>query len=160
MTPNPDSPKFIRHEIPDDASMEALKLRDAYRLLEANASAYVWHHITPDCISLEYNMYDDHVYIMVSFTDLNKHTHSFSIKYQETGTACCKYLFEGGLDAPVASFRSYAEWLMLQLWQFEIDAELCHCDRGLNIPVSVNQAYDVLSKMLDIVTNNIKPLST
>lgn len=131
MTPNPNSPKFIRHEIPEDASMEALKLRDAYRLLEANVSACVWNPIALDCISLEYNTYDGHVCIMVSFTDMNKHTHSFSIKYHETGTAFCEYLFEGGLDAPVASFRSYAEWLMLQLWQFEIDAELCRCDRDL-----------------------------
>lgn len=158
MTPNFNSPKYICHAIPDNASKAALKLRDAYLLLQANASACVWNPITLDCISLEYNTYNGHVCIMVSFTDMNKHNHSFSIKYQEAGTAFCEYLFEGGLDALVASFRSYAEWLMLQLWQFEIDAELCRCDRGLIIPVSVNQAYDVLSKMLDIVTNNIKPI--
>lgn len=159
MTPNPDSPKFIRHEIPDDTSIEALKLRDAYRLLESNVLAQVWQPVTTDCISLEYNTYDGHVCIMVSFTDSNKHSHSFSIKFHETGTTFCEYLFEGAMDASVAIFRSYAEWLMLQLWQFEIDAELCHCDRGLKISVSVDQAYDVMSKMLDIVTNNIKPIN-
>ena len=158
MTPNPDSPKFIRHEIPDDTSIEALKLRDAYRLLEANVTAGIWHYITQECLGLEYNTYDGHVCIMVSFTDSNNHTHSFSIKYHEAGTVYCEYLFEGGVDAPVASFRSYAEWLMLQLWQYDIDAELCHCDRGLEINTEADHVYDVLSKMLDIVTNNIKPI--
>lgn len=158
MTPNPDSPKFILHYIPDNASEIALVLREAYTLLQANISACVWHPITLDCISLEYNTNDGGIHIDVRFTDTNNHTHSFVINYSGSDMILCEYMFEGGVDAPVASFRSYAEWLMLQLWQFEINAELCHCDRGLNIPVSVNRVYDVMSKMLDIVINNIKPI--
>lgn len=158
MTPNPDSPKFILHYIPDNASEIALVLREAYTLLQANISACVWHPITLDCISLEYNTNDGGIHIDVRFTDTNNHTHSFVINYSGSDMILCEYMFEGGVDAPVASFRSYAEWLMLQLWQFEINAELCHCDRSLNIPVSVNRVYDVMSKMLDIVINNIKPI--
>lgn len=156
MTPNPESPKFIRHEIPDNASETALKLREYYSLLKANISASVWHNITSECLGLEYNMYDGRIRIDVRFTDSNKHTHTFVINYSGSDMILCEYLFEGGLDAPVASFRSYAEWLMLQLWQYDIEAELCKCDRGLEIKTDIDHAYDVMERMLDIVSNNIK----
>lgn len=158
MTPNPDSPKFIRHEIPDNASVRALRLREDYNLLRANMEACVWHHITSDCLRLYYNTNDGRVRITVGFTDKNKHSHTFSILSYRGKRLQCEYEFEGGVDAPVVSFRSYAEWLMLQLWQYEIDAELCKCDRGLVISADLDTAYDVMSKMLDIVTNNIKPI--
>lgn len=158
MTPNPDSPKFIRHEIPDHASATALRMRENYKLLKANIEACVWHHITSDCLHLDYNTYDDRVRITVGFTDKNKHFHTFSIISFGDERFQCEYEFEDRVDAPVVSFRSYAEWLMLQLWQFEIDAELCKCDRGLVISADLDTAYNVMSKMLDIVTNNIKPI--
>lgn len=158
MTPNPDYQIFVRHEIPDNASKSALKIREDYRLLQANVSACVWHYIRQECLNLEYNTYNGDICIRVCFTDDNNHTHTFSIKSDVSGRILCEYLFEGNIDAPVVSFRSYAEWLMLQLWQFEIDAELCKCDRGLIVYADIDSAYSVLSKMLDIVTNNIKPI--
>lgn len=158
MTPNPDSPKFVRHEIPDYASATALKLREDYNLLRTNIEACVWHHITSDCLCLDYNNYDGRVRITVGFTDKNKHSHTFSIISFGDESTQYEYEFEGSVDAPVVSFRSYAEWLMLQLWQYEIDAELCKCDRGLIISANIDNAYNVMSKMLDIVTNNIKPI--
>ena len=156
MTPNPESPKFIRHEIPDNASETALKLREYYSLLKANISASAWHNITSECLGLEYNTYDGRISIDVRFTDSNNHTHTFVINYSGSDMILCEYLFEGGLDAHVASFRSYAEWLMLQLWQYDIEAELCKCDRGLEIKTDIDHAYDVMERMLDIVSNNIK----
>lgn len=156
MTPNPESPKFVRHEIPDNASETALKLREYYSLLKANISASAWHNITLECLGLEYNTYDGRIRIDVRFTDSNNHTHTFVINYSGSDLILCEYLFEGGLDAPVASFRSYAEWLMLQLWQYDIEAELCKCDRGLEIKTDIDHAYDVMERMLDIVSNNIK----
>lgn len=158
MTPNPDSPKFVRNEIPDDASATAIRLREIHKLLKANIEACVWHHVTSDCIRLDYNTYDGRVRITVGFTDKNKHSHTFSIIFYGDEKLRCEYEFEGCVDAPVISFRSYAEWLMLQLWQFEIDAELCKCDCGLVMPTDINSAYNVMSKMLDIVTNNIKSI--
>lgn len=158
MTPDFNSPKYICHEIPDNASKSALKLREDYRLLQANVSACVWHYIKPECLDLEYNTYNGYIRISVCFTDDNNHTHTFSIKSDVYGSILSEYLFEGRVDAPVVSFRSYAEWLMLQVWQFEIDAELCKCDRGLRMHTDIDSAYSVLSKMLDIVTNNIKPI--
>lgn len=158
MTPNPDSPKFVWHEIPDDASATAIRLREIHKLLKANIEACVWHHVTSDCIRLDYNTYDGRVRITVGFTDKNKHSHTFSIIFYGDEKLRCEYEFEGCVDAPVISFRSYAEWLMLQLWQFEIDAELCKCDCGLVMPTDINSAYNVMSKMLDIVTNNIKSI--
>lgn len=65
MTPNPDSPKFVRHEIPDDASATAIRLREIHKLLKANIEACVWHHVTSDCIRLDYNTYDGRVRITV-----------------------------------------------------------------------------------------------
>lgn len=158
MTPDFNSPKYICHEIPDKASKSALKLREDHRLLQANISACVWYYIKPECLDLEYNTYNGHIRISVCFTDDNNHTHTFSIKSDVSGSILNEYLFDGSVDAPVVSFRSYAEWLMLQLWQFEIDAELCKCDRGLIVHTDIDSAYSVLSKMLDIVTNNIKPI--
>ena len=158
MTPNPDSPKFIRHEIPDYASAIALKLRDDYKLLKANIDAGVWHQIASDNLRLDYNTYDGRVRITIGFTDKNEHSHTFSIISYSDKKLQCEYEFEGSVDAAVLSFRSYAEWLMLQLWQFKIDAELCKCDRGLVIPTDMNSSYNVMAKMLDIVTNNIKPI--
>ena len=158
MTPNPDSPKFIRHEIPDNASVRALRLREDYKLLRANIEACAWPHITSGCLRLDYNTYDGRVRITVGFTDKNKHSHTFSILSYRGKRLQCEYEFEGSVDAPVVSFRSYAEWLMLQLWRYEIDAELCKCDRGLIISANIDNAYNVMSKMLDIVTNNIKPI--
>ena len=158
MTPNPDSPIFIRHEIPDNATVKALRLREDYKLLRANIEACAWPHITSDCLRLDYNIYDDRVRITVGFNDKNKHSHTFSIFSYRGKRLQCEYEFEGSVDAAVASFRSYAEWLMLQLWQFEIDAELCKCDQGLVISADIDNAYNVMSKMLDIVTNNIKPI--
>lgn len=158
MTPDFNSPKYICHEIPDNALKSALKLREDYRLLQANISACVWHYIKQECLDLEYNTYNGYVRISVCFTDDNNHTHTFSIKSDVHGSILSEYLFEGSVDAPVVSFRSYAEWLMLQLWKFEIDAELCNCDRGLIVHTDIDSAYSVLSKMLDIVTNNIKPI--
>lgn len=158
MTPNPDSQISVRHEVPDNALKFALKLREDYRLLQANVSACVWHYIKQECLALEYNTYNGKICISVCFADANNHTHTFSIKSGVHERILCEYLFEGAIDAPVASFRSYAEWLMLQLWQFEIDAELCKYDRGLIVNTEIDSAYNVLSKMLDIVTNNIKPI--
>ena len=158
MTPNPDSSKFIRHEIPDDASIRALNLREVYKLLRANIEACAWPHITSGCLRLDYNTYDGRVRITVGFTDKNKHSHTFSILSYRGRRLQCEYEFEGSVDAAVVSFRSYAEWLMFQLWQFEIDAELCKCDRGLVISADIYNAYNVMSKMLDVVTNNIKPI--
>lgn len=158
MTPNPDSPKYIQHEIPDYASADALKLRDDYKLLKANIDAGVWHQITSNNLHLDFNTYDSRVRITVGFTDKNKHSHTFSIIFYGDKKLQCEYEFKGSVDAAVVSCRSYAEWLMLQLWQFEIDAELCKCDRGFVIPTDINSAYNVMSKMLDIVCHNIKPI--
>ena len=158
MTPNPDSPKFIRHEIPDNASIRTLRLREDYKLLRANIEACVWPHITSGCLRLDYNTYDGRVRITVGFTDKNKHSHTFSILSYRSKRLQCEYEFEGSVNVAVVSLRSYAEWLMLQLWQFKIDAELCKCDRGLVISTNIDNAYNVMSKMLDIVTNNIKPI--
>lgn len=158
MTPNPDSPSFITHDIPDNASEAALKLRDSYRMLKANILACVWSYVSTDDIELTYNIYDGRVLISIMFTDSNNHTHTFTINSFGEGKAICEYLFEGSINADAVSFRSYAEWLMLQLWQFEIGVELCNCDRGLSVSVSPEKVYDIISKMLDIVTNNIKPI--
>ena len=90
------------------------------------------------------------------FTDSNNHNHTFTVNSFGEGKAVCEYLFEGRINADAVSFRSFAEWLMFQLCQFEIGVELCNCDRGLSVSVSPENVYDVISKMLDIVTNNIK----
>lgn len=160
MTPSLDSPTFIKHVIPDNASLLACKLKDIYELLKANIASSAWQPISVHNLIVTYNTYTGEVIIEIYFTDVNNHTHHFYLKsISHVGKrVSCEYLFEGDIDATVVSFRSYAEWLMLQLWHFEIDAELCKCDRGLIVHTEIDSAYNVLSKMLDIVTNNIKPI--
>lgn len=162
MTPNPDSPRFIRHSIPDEASHNASQLRDIYQLLKANIEALVWPDVTIDCLTIDRNTYLHILTIAVAFVDANNHTHTIKLVVENTGSKNerqhCEYEFEGSIDAPVISFRSYAEWLMLQLWEIGIDAELCKCDRGLHVSADIDSAYSILSQMLDIVTNNIKPI--
>lgn len=160
MTPDPNSPAFISHEIPDSASETAIKIKDIAELLRVNLSAFVWLGADENNLMLTYNTYTGDAGIEVCFTDTNNHSHHFFVKSMGlTRTqVVCEYLFEGSINADVASFRSYAEWLMLQLWQFEIGAELCKCGKGLIVHTEIDSAYNVVSKMLDIVTNNIKPI--
>lgn len=160
MTPDPNSPCFISHEIPDSASESALRIKDISELLRANLSALVWLGINEKNLVLTFNTYTGDATVDICFTDANNHTHHFYVKSMgyTRNQVVCEYLFEGSFNAEVVSFRSYAEWLMLQLWQFEIGVELCNCDRGLTVSVSPEKAYDIITKMLDIVTNNIKSI--
>lgn len=157
MSPDPNSPSFISHEIPDSASETAIIIKDIAELLRVNLSAFVWLGADENDLVLTYNSYTGDAAIEVCFTDTNNHTHHFFVKSMGyTGNqVVCEYLFNVSINADVVSFRSYAEWLMLQLWQFEIGVELCNCDRGLAVSVSPEKVYDIISKMLDIVTNNI-----
>lgn len=160
MTPDPNSKAFIRNEIPEDAVDDVLKYKEIYDLLRANASACVWPYINENNLSLVYNTYTGKVEIEIKFTDENKHTHRFFLKtdkYRDY-VATCEYLFEGGIEAPVTTFRSYAEWLMVQLWDYDYNSYLCHCDRGINFEQPLDKGYKAISTVLDIVTNNIKPI--
>lgn len=159
MYPNPNSPDFLRHEIPDYASSEALKLSNVFDLIKADIWACKWHNTKSDCLSLEYNTYDGRVCFKVYFTDQNNHTHTFAITYLGFGKrVLCNYLFEGSIGGPSLTFRSYAEWLMLQMWKLGIDVELEHCSRGLSVTTPIDEAYNVFTQMLNIVDNNIKPI--
>lgn len=122
MTPNPDSSEFIRHEIPECESQTALRLKDVYNMLKADVDDCVWKPITQDDICLEYNTYLGSIRIKTGFIDRNNHIHTFSIDYNHFGKITCNYLFEGSVNANVISFRSYAEWLMVQLWKYDVDS--------------------------------------
>lgn len=160
MTPNLDSTEFIKHYIPEDASKAALKMGDVYELLKANASADAWQNVNEQNLLLTYNAHTLDVAIEVKFIDTNNHTHHFQFKLLGTSgnMISCEYRFEGGVDADVASIRSYVEWVVIQLWKYKINAELGSCDRSLKFDTNIDKIYDRISLMLDIVTNNIKSM--
>lgn len=162
MTPNPNSPVFIQHHIPKDVPEYIRQFEDIYSLLRTNIEALVWKSINSNDISLEYNTYTAVVNLEIRFSDNNAHTHRVKLVGQ-TYCACgehvyCEYEHEGVFDENVIYYRSYAEWLMLELWREGFEASLCNCDRGLKINCEPKDGYKLLSFILDTVTINVKPI--
>ena len=159
MTPDPNSPVFIQHHIPKVAPEYIKQFEDIYSLLKTNIEALVWQPINANNISLDYNTYTTVANIEIRFSDKNAHNHRFKLVGQ-TYCPCgehvyCEYEHEGVFDENVVSYRSYAEWLMLELWRDGFDASLCNCDRGLEISCEPKDGYKLMSFLLDTVTSNI-----
>lgn len=162
MTPDPNSPVFIQHHIPKDVPEYIKQFEDIYSLLRTNIEALVWQPINDNDISLEYNTYTAVATIEIRLTDKNAHTHRLRLVGQ-TNCACgeevhCEYEHEGVFDEPVIFYRSYVEWLMLELWREGFEASLCNCDKGLEINCEPKDGSKLMSFLLDTVTSNIKPI--
>ena len=75
MTPNPDSPIFIKHEVPDYACNNSKKLSLYFFLLRGEIRENRWNGISENDISLTYNTYDGCTEVEVVFRDKNNHAH-------------------------------------------------------------------------------------
>lgn len=165
MTPDPNSPIFIKHEVPEHASDEAKVLAKVFSFIKNEARENKWHGITEDDVSLGYNTQTSLLTIEVRYTDPIGILHKCFIKhldgdlgYIKTNLVWCEYLFEGGDNLGYAMvIKSFAELIMLKLWKEKLDAELEKCDRGLRIKASMNNVYPIFCKLLGIVTANNKP---
>lgn len=166
MTPNPDSPIFIKHEVLDYACSNAKKLSQYFFLLREEIRENRWNGISGNGISLTYNTYDGCTEIEIIFQDKNNHVHHFTMQLvPENGFGGTDddrfrllYLFESKFDENAISIRSFAAYLAMHLEYDGFEPMLIMCDKGLDIPCSVDSAYDGICKLIDITQSNIKPL--
>lgn len=167
MTPNPNSPRFISNEIPSSASSEMKKFADYLTGLRRSTADGRWNGITSDNFSLEYNSYDNSVQLRFTYNDTNDHLHIVTARlvtgtyYGSTRFAKCEwlYMFEGGtFNRNVCTIRSFAESLMLKLWDAGVDVELCNCDRGLKYTSDIDSVLSIFDKTINALVNNIKPM--
>lgn len=166
MTPNPDSPIFIRHEVPEYACDNSKKLSQYFFLLRGEILSHRWYGISEADISLTYNTFDGCTEVEIVFRDKNNHAHHFTMQlmpdngFGDTDEDSFRflYLFDGKFDENALSIRSFAEYLSIHL-EFEgFEPTLIRCDKGLSIPSSVKYAYDGICKLIDITQSKIKPL--
>ena len=80
MTPNPDSPIFIKHEAPDYACNNSKKLSQYFFLLRGEIRENRWNGISENDIFLTYNTYDGCTEVEVVFRDKNNHAHHFTMQ--------------------------------------------------------------------------------
>lgn len=166
MTPNPDSPIFIKHDVPEYACDNSKKLSQYFFLLRREIIKNRWNGISENDISLTYNTYDGCTEVEVVFRDKNNHAHHFTMQllpdngFGDTDEDRFRllYLFDCKFDKNAFSIRSFAEYLAIHLEYEGFEPTLMKCDKGLDIPCSVECAYDGICKLIDITLSNIKPL--
>lgn len=166
MTPNPNSPIFIKHEVPDYACNNSKMLSQYFFLLRGEIRKNRWNGILENDISLTYNTYDGCTEVEIVFRDKNNHAHHFTMQlvpdngFGDTDEDRFRllYLFEGKFDENALSIRSFAKYLSIYL-EFEgFEPTLIKCDKGLSIPLPVKYAYEEICKLIDITQSHIKPL--
>ena len=79
MTPNPNSPIFIKHEVSEYACENSKKLSQLFLLLREQIANNKWEGITENDIDLTYNIYNGFTEVNIKFCDDNKHLHHFSM---------------------------------------------------------------------------------
>lgn len=81
MTPDPSSPIFIKHEVPEHASNEAKVLAKVFSFIKKEARENKWHGIKEEDISLEYNTQTELLTIEVRYSDPIGLLHKCFIKH-------------------------------------------------------------------------------
>lgn len=162
MTPNPKDPRFIIHDVPAYASVHLRKFYAEFLKIEENAKNAKWPGITNDHFTFEYSTYDQSAEIIFKYIDRNEHTHKITVSlFQDSVSAVCwfTYLLEAHNFAPTAiAVQSYAECLMLKLWDLGIDAELCKCDWGLEFSSDIDSIFENMDKVVSSIITSIKPM--
>lgn len=165
MTPNPNSPIFIKHEVPEFACDNSKKLSQYFFLLRGEILKSRWNGISETDISITYNTYDGCTEIEIVYRDKNNHTHHFIMQLMPdngfgdgTDAFGLAYLFEGVFEENAISVRSFAEYLSIHLQYEGLEPTLIKCDKGLSISSSVKYAYNDMCKLIDITIANTKPL--
>lgn len=166
MTPNPESPIFIRHEIPEYACANAKKLGEIFLLIKTEAKHGRWCGITENDVTLDYNFQNGCTRINAKLIDSNRHTHHFTIQLvpdngfgdTDEDYLCLKYLFEGEFDENVLSVRSFAEYLSIYLEWEGFFSTITHCDRGIEIVDSIDYIQKDYCKMIDIAISKFRPI--
>lgn len=162
MTPNPKYPRFIRHNVPKGASKNLLLLYEEYQTLQELAVQGNWNGIKPENFVFEYSTYDNNADILFCFIDRNNHSHKVRVSFygDDVSTTCWfSYLFSAdNFDENTVSVQSFAECLMVQLWDLGIDANLCKCDWGLEFTSSIDCIAFNMDILVNIIVTSIKPM--
>ena len=166
MTPNPNSPIFIKHEVPEYACNNSKLLSIVYSKLVEDIRHEKWQGISISDIALTYNTYDGCTEVKIVYKDNNNHTHHFIMQLvPDNGFGDINednfrliYLFEGKFDENAISIRSFAEYLSIHLQYEGFEPELINSDNGLSLPCLVQYSYDEICRLIDITLSNIKPL--
>ncbi len=168
MSPDPKSPQFITNELPIDASAEMRSFADnLYTLRELSQNLKI-PGFDENTLRLEYNSYDHSLELRFEYTDCNNHLHILTamlVYYTQEGhtkkyVSDYHYQFQAdNFDEDKLRVNSYAEDLMLNLWDKSIDAELCDYDKGLLFSSTVEKVTEVMMKTIELIVNNIKPMS-
>ena len=155
MTLNPESQQFIRHELPAPSEKHIQICHDVYNLLSVSIKDHVWPGLSSNDLTVEYNDYTGRITISVHFADQDNHNHWFSCEYTHEEGFACEYRFDPTFSDE-ACLYAYVEWLMTELLNSGYNPISNDCDTGLWILANDKDPYDIIQKMLDIVTNNIK----
>lgn len=166
MTPNPNSPIFIKHEVPEFACDNSKKLSQYFNLLRGEIVKNRWTGISENDISLTYNTYDGCTEVEIVFRDKNNHAHHFSMQlmpdngFGDTDEDKFRllYLFDGKFDENAVCVRSFAACLAIYLEYEGFEPTLIKCDKGLDMPCSIEYAYDGICKLIDTTLSKVKPL--
>lgn len=162
MTPNPKDYRFIRHDVPKGASENVVNLYDEYQTILEIEKQVGWPGVKSENFVFEYNTYDKNAEILFNFIDKNKHTHKITVSFHgdsKSSTCWFSYLFKAdNFDEKVVSVQSFAEYLMVHLWNYGIDANLCDCDWGLEFTSSVDAITKNMENLVSAIVSSIKPL--
>ncbi len=162
MTPHPKDPRFIIHDVPAYASKQMKNFYDEFLKIQENAKNGKWQGITNDNFIFEYSTYDRNAKIIFKYTDKNEHTHKITASlFQDAVSSACwfSYILKADNFAPtVKSVQSYAECLMLKLWDLGIDAELCNCDWGLEFSSDIDSIFENMDRVVISIITSIKPM--
>lgn len=166
MTPNPDSPRFIRHEVPDYACENSKRLSQLFVLLREQISKSKWKGIAENDIDLTFNTYDGTTEVNIKLCDTNKHLHHFSMQLvpdngfgeDEEDRFRLIYKFEGIFDENVLTIRSFAKYLSIYLQYEGFDPELFNCDKAISLTYSLKYAYDGICKLINTTLSHLKPM--
>lgn len=117
--------------------------------------------------NFRYNTYDGSLRYEVDITDKNGHTHELRLNlFPRTYKYACiedyrltlTYHFNGVFDGIHLSVNSFAEHLMLSLWDNGINSKLIECDKGLTIDIPKETIQTYFVKILKIIVGEIKPV--
>ena len=166
MTPNPNSPIFIKHEVPDMACESSKALSNIYFQLKEEIDNGKWQGVKSDDLSLSYNFYNGCTEVKLAYTDSNSHIHQFIMQLMPDNgfgdgedSFRLLYLFEGQLDEKTPFVRSFADYLSIHL-QFEgFEPILINNGNGLSISCVLQYAYSAYCDLIDKTLSLLKPLS-
>ena len=166
MTPNPNLPIVIKHEVPEYACDNSKRLSLYFSKLRGDILKNRWDGISEKDITLMYNNSDGVTEVEIVYRDNNNHVHQFIIQFvpdtgfgnTDDGSFSLIYLFKGKFEENAVGIRSFVKYLSIHLQYECFEPKMINNDNGLSMPCSIEYAYNDLCQLIDITLSKIKPL--